>query len=260
MRYAVVAGRQRHIFGWRRDLPDHRDRVASMSLTAAAPPASADLRPRCPPVRDQGGIGSCVANATLEAMGFLYTRIGLVDPQLSRLFTYWHTRAYEGTPPGEDAGCQIRCAMKVLRALGSCLEEVWPYVDDGKRFAVEPSAAARDEALRHQVLLYYRCPSLSTVKASIAQGFPVVFGFAVPETIYAAEVERTGDVPFPTPALGFVGGHAVLAVGYDDATQKIRFQNSWGSAWGDAGFGTLPYRYFSEGLADDFWSLRAEEM
>jgi C1A family cysteine protease len=213
-------------------------------------PAAADLTHECPPIRDQGGLGSCVANSSLEAVGFLYTRAGQADPKLSRLFTYYYTRISEGSLPNEDSGCEIRDAMKGLARMGSCLETTWPYLDDGSFYAVEPTVAARAEALTHQLLFYYKCPSLRTVKASIAQGFPVVQSDAC---------AKTGIVKYPLPSEAFVGGHAVLFVGYDDAKSLLKAQNSWGAAWGDHGYLYLPYRFAAEGLADDFWTVRRAE-
>jgi len=49
----------------------------------------------------------------------------------------------------------------------------------------------------------------------------------------------------------------VLAVGYDDASQRFLVRNSWGSGWGQAGYFTLPYAYLTtRGLASDFWTLQ----
>jgi C1A family cysteine protease len=57
-----------------------------------------------------------------------------------------------------------------------------------------------------------------------------------------------------------LGGHAVLCVGYDDATQRFIVRNSWGSNWGQAGYFTIPYAYLlNENLADDFWTISLVE-
>ncbi len=254
-RHGLVAGVTRHLCGWRPSKPDHRDLVAR-GLEAAAPPPKADLRPKCPPVRDQGPWGTCVANASLEAMGANYIREGRADPLLSRFDLYYETRVLEGVSPSEDSGLEIRDAMKVLANQGACLETTWPYVDEN--FAAAPSVVAQDEAAKHKIIFYLRLPSLRTIKASIAQGFPVVGGFPVPENMQSDECARTGMVHFPTPSEGFVGGHAVMFVGYDDAERLVTFQNSWSTSWGAAGFGFLPYRFFTDGLVADCWTIRRE--
>ncbi len=258
MRHKHIAGKHRHVRGWRRSHPDHRDFLLTEPATTGVP-AKADLTPLCPPIRDQGSIGSCTANSSLEAMGFLYTKYDKTDPQLSRLFTYYYSRKMEGTPPTEDSGCQIRDVMKCLSVYGSCLEATWPYLDDGKDYAVEPPHPAYMEAQKHKLLLYYRCPTLATIKASIAQGFPAVGGFECPANMFTDECARTGVIKYPTPSEQFEGGHAVLFVAYDNATGLLKFQNSWGTSWGDKGFGYLPFAFVENNLADDFWTLRREQ-
>jgi C1A family cysteine protease len=120
----------------------------------------------------------------------------------------------------------------------------------------EPSAPARREALKHKIVQYWRCPGLRAIKVSLAQGYPVIGGFSVPESIDSEVTQKTGIVAYPNPSEGFVGGHAVLFVGYDDATKLLKFENSWGTSWGDKGFGYLPYKYVETWLASDFWTIR----
>ncbi len=257
MRLRKIAGVAQpiHLRGWIPDTRDHRDFL----LPPPAPglPAAVSLRPQCSPVLSQGSLGSCTANASCEAMSFLYRRAAL-DPLFSRLFVYYYTRRVEGTPPTEDSGAQIRNVMKVLALYGVAFESTWPYLES--KFSVEPSDDAFAEASRHRLLFYYRCHDLLTIKASLAQGFPVAIGFTVPANMDSAPCARTGIVKYPAPSESFVGGHAVLAIGYDNATELVCFQNSWGGEWGDGGFGYLPYRMFTDGFVQDCWTLRREEM
>lgn len=54
-----------------------------------------------------------------------------------------------------------------------------------------------------------------------------------------------------------VGGHAVMAVGYDDANGWFIVRNSWGDQWGMEGYFTLSYSYVTQrSLASDFWTIR----
>jgi C1A family cysteine protease len=65
-------------------------------------------------------------------------------------------------------------------------------------------------------------------------------------------------VPMPAPREHVLGGHAVLAVGYDDAEQRFDVRNSWGDQWGNGGYFTMPYAYLTErSLSSDFWTIRA---
>lgn len=255
VREIPLAGPQ-HIAGWKPDKPDHRDLAMAEPPLTIKIPDEVDLRPQGPPIRDQGQLGSCVANSTLEADGFLYTRSGHPDPMLSRLDLYLKARTLEGTPASEDSGCQIRDAMKAMATQGACLEASWPY--DVSKFADSPPPITAGEAAQHKILFYYRLPSHRACLASLAQGFPFVFGIPVPENMMSARCAQTGVVQFPSPTEGFEGGHAIMAIGYSFTRAAYIVQNSWGTTWGDRGYLYLPFRFFTDGLATDRWTIRRE--
>ncbi len=247
-------------YGWKPDAPDHRDQLLKASfIDSLLLPRQKDLRPWCSRVEDQGALGSCTANSSTSAVEYLYRKLGRpTQPELSRLFLYYATRVWtEKTPAGQDNGAQIRDVMKTLALFGVCLEKSWPY--DVTKFSVPPIPTAKLEALQHQILYYFSCPTLTSIKKSIADGYPCVGGFSVPSNMESDECAATGIVKYPGPREGFIGGHAVLFVGYDNKTQLLTFQNSWGTGWGDKGFGYLPYAFVSNGLADDFWTVRVTE-
>jgi len=249
-----------HRYGWQPDLPDQRDHLFAVPGPLAAQlPASVDLRTKCPPVLDQGQLGSCTANALANAHLFnQLNQPGGEDLLSSRLFIYWNERNLEGSVDS-DAGAQIRDGIKVLAKLGAPPESLWPY--DIAKFAKKPPAKAYQTALSHQALTYQRVTqSLPQLKGALAMGFPVVFGFTVYESFESQAVAKTGIAPLPGPTERSVGGHAVMAVGYDDSKQVFRVMNSWGREWGQKGFFTLPYAYLtSSELAADFWTLRLVE-
>jgi C1A family cysteine protease len=76
-----------------------------------------------------------------------------------------------------------------------------------------------------------------------------------------------GGIPYPCEKESAEWGHAVVAVGYHDSikiknmncsketTGALLIRNSWGTAWGDEGYGWIPYEYVLNNLAMDFWSL-----
>jgi C1A family cysteine protease len=95
------------------------------------------------------------------------------------------------------------------------------------------------------------------MKGCLAAGFPFVYGFTVYESFESAAVAKTGKVPMPKPGEKVLGGHAVLAVGYDDKQDRFLTRNSWGPSWGQKGYFTMPYAYLTEpNLSDDFWTIR----
>src|SRR5712691_8373135 len=74
------------------------------------------------------------------------------------------------------------------------------------------------------------------------------------------EVARTGAVPLPPRSEQLVGGHAVVAAGYDDSTQQFIVRNSWGDGWGQKGYCMMPYGYLTDPqLARDFWAIYTVE-
>ncbi len=247
-------------YGWIRDLPDQRDHIyAAPPKVLAVLPKKVDLRRRCPPVLDQGELGSCTANAIANAFRFDEMKQKVRQPMApSRLFIYYNERAMEGTVRS-DAGAQIRDGIKSIVKEGVCPESEWPY--DIAKFAQKPPAKAYRHALEHQALSYQRVvQSLSQMKGCLAAGYPFVFGFSVYESFESAAVAKTGKVPMPAPTEKNLGGHAVLAVGYNDAGQHFIVMNSWSAKWGDRGYFHLPYAYLNDdNLAADFWTIRLVE-
>ena len=243
-------------FGWIPDRPDHRDLL--YSVVAAPPknlPAKTDLSTLCSPVEDQGQLGSCTANALVGNLEFLCKKASGSAPDYSRLFIYFNERDIEGTI-NEDSGAMIRDGVKSLVKLGACTEKLWPYKI--KKFAAKPPAKCYQEANKHKVTSYHRIIGLQQMRQCLAEGYPFVFGFSVYESFESPEMAKSGHLSFPTPDERQLGGHAVMAVGYDDQAKTMLIRNSWGPDWGINGYFTMPYDYINNhNLADDFWTLRA---
>ena len=155
----------------------------------------------------------------------------------------------------EDAGAEIRDGVKVVHKYGAPNEKLWPY--NIAKFAQKPPATAYTAGLKELVSEYQRVTSTTAlIKAALAQAHPIIFGFSVYESFESATVAKTGVVPMPKKGEELLGGHAVLAVGYNDATQRVLVRNSWGTSWGIKGYFTMPYKYISDtSLADDFWVI-----
>jgi C1A family cysteine protease len=252
-------------YGWVPDLPDARDHLfAAPSAVLSKLPPAASLRAKCPPVYDQGQLGSCTGNAIAGAIQFDRMKQKQASSSSlvpSRLFIYYNERTIEGTV-GNDAGAQIRDGVKSVAKQGACFESgprAWPY--DIKSFTKRPSPACYTEAAKHQIVQYSRLvPILSQLKGCIAAGYPFVFGFTVYESFEGPQVAKSGVLPMPAHSEQAVGGHAVLCVGYDDKTQSFTVRNSWGPSWGQGGYFTMPYAYLTDSqLARDFWTIRMIE-
>jgi C1A family cysteine protease len=241
-------------YGWKPDLPDHRDKLYhGAHLTLLPLPRSVDLRSQCPPVVDQGTLGSCTANALAGAIGFLDIKNQIQFYPFSRLFIYYNERAIEDTIR-QDSGAQIRDGIKTLNKQGVCLEVNWPY--DINKFTKKPSDKCYMSAKYHEAVTYQRIEAFNDMKKCLASGFPFVFGFSVYDSFESDRVAHTGIVPMPDPNEHVLGGHAVMAVGYDDSKQVMIVRNSWGTVWGMKGYFTLPYNYIgNNNLADDMWFI-----
>ena len=243
-------------YGWVADLPDHRDLMyAAPMQVLTALPTSADLRSKCPPVYDQGQLGSCTANAIAGAIEFDLMKENKTEFMPSRLFIYYNERAIEGTVDS-DSGAQIRDGIKSVADLGDCPEDLWPY--DINKFTGKPSQNCYDNAVQHKAVQYQRViRDLNQMKGCLASGYPFVFGFTVYQSFESQEVAQTGHASMPSSGEQAVGGHAVLAVGYDDSQNWFIVRNSWATSWGMKGYFTLPYSYLlNANLADDFWTIR----
>jgi Cysteine protease len=245
-------------YGWLPDLPDHRDLLfGAVRPGTLEIPQHVDLCSMCSPVENQGNLGSCTGNALAGALEFLEQKDRVPFVDVSRLFIYYNERVLEGSVKS-DSGAMIRDGIKTLKHQGVCAEKKWPYIIS--KFAVKPSPVCYKEALDHQITSYRRILTLDEMRKCLAEGFPFVFGFTVYESFESQEVAKTGLVPMPQPNERTVGGHAVLAVGYDETQKRFIVRNSWGTGWGQKGYFTIPYEYVANrNLSDDFWTIRRGE-
>lgn len=241
-------------YGWIRSLPDKRDIYFSAKKMAL--PASMDMRTSCPPVYNQGNLGSCTANAIGGLFEFVQMKLKLAAFTPSRLFIYFNERAMEGTI-NSDSGAEIRDGMKSVATQGVCPETLWPYLVS--QFKVKPTIACYKNALQNRAIKYMRVlQDINQLKGCLAEGYPVVFGFTVYQSFESPSVAKTGIVPMPGANEKVLGGHAVVIVGYDDATSMFIVRNSWGTAWGQKGYFMMPYKYVLDNqMCDDFWTIRS---
>ena len=245
---------KRHHYGWVPDIPDDRDHVYAAPRRGVLP-ARVDLRTECPPVYNQGPLGSCTANAIAGAVQFermKHTR-GAAVP--ARLFIYYNERSMIGMT-GFDTGAPNRDGIKSVAQQGVCDESVWSY--DITKFSEQPPQSCYAAALRHKVGEYQRlAQNLEQLRGRLADGHPFVFGFLIFESFERQAVITSGHAPMPAATESPLGGHAVLCVGYDDINQRFLVRNSWGTNWGMRGYFTLPFAYLTNAdLASDFWTLR----
>ncbi len=251
-----------------------KGKSGSARKTKAGLPTSVDLRAWCSPIEDQGSLGSCTANAGAGIVEYFERRAFGKHIDASRLFLYKTTRnmlRWTG-----DTGAFLRSTMGALALFGVPPEEYWEYaVAD---FDKEPPAFCYAFAQNYQAISYYRLDPpgtakdelVGTIKTNLAAGLPSIFGF----TVYSSytQAASSGKIPYPASGEKMAGGHAVVAVGYDEGMKiknanpgggetkgALLIRNSWGTGWGSSGYGWLPYDYILKGLAVDWWSLLKNE-
>lgn len=205
---------------------------------------------------DQLHLNSCSANALAAALRYDELKEGRTGvPEPSRLFIYFNERVI-GKVVDKDAPVSLRDGYRTIAKIGACPEPMWPYVP--RRFRRPPTPGCYTAAARHKAIEYFRIRRvLSHLRACLADQFPFVFAIAVHKSMLHRPTRHTGVVSMPTRHDPLVGGHAVMAVGYDHLKRQMIFRNSWGQAWGDRGYGYLPYQFLTSAtLSWDFWTMR----
>jgi C1A family cysteine protease len=200
-------------------------------------------------------LGSCTANAVGAAYQIEMIKKKAKDFIPSRLFIYYNERVIDNDV-SQDNGSSLRTGIKTLNKQGVCPEIMWAYRED--KFIIKPPKQCYTEGLKNQVLSYERIDGtkLELIKSAISSKSPVVFGFAVYDYFESKQMSDTGVLRMPRKGEAMVGGHAVVAVGYDNSKNAVLVRNSWSSDWGIGGYFWMPYSYITNAnLADDFWRI-----
>jgi C1A family cysteine protease len=269
--------------GWLPPLPDLRDYnenhpkiidlTHELGLTKQNLdlPSQVNLKKYFSPIENQGPLGSCTAHAGVGLVEYFERRAFRKHLNASRCFLYKTTRNLLGWTG--DTGAWLRTTMGALAVCGVPPEKYWPYnIQD---FDDEPTAFAYALADNFEALRYFchdpisrnKSPAevLHSVKKWLAAGIPAMFGFyGFPSFNHSDE---PGHIPYPCSGEQAIWGHAIVAAGYDDTRRisntecnettvgALLIRNSWGTGWGQNGYGWLPYDYIRDRLATDFWSL-----
>lgn len=196
----------------------------------------------CPPVRNQGGCGSCWAFGTL---GAVECAILIRDQYLVDLSEQWlvscNTYNYS-CDGGWWAYDFLIDTPDECSKIGALLESDFPYTATDAACV----CAARTYRLSSwaEVNPSVSIPSVDAIKQAIMTYGPVAVAVRVDSAFTAYH-----DGVFNASAVGAVN-HAVVLVGWDDSQGAAGvwfLRNSWGSGWGESGYMRIAYGCSSVG-------------
>lgn len=222
--------------GARKDIGDKRDfRIEKyLKIELKELPSVLDISHRLLKVRDQGNEPTCVAFAaagmkeSFEAEKcwlsprFLFDRIGM-----------------------QGEGAYPRDALKTLQKTGVCPELCQPYIPNQN---TNPCPEALKQAIPNKIKGYARLRKIEDMKRSLFENGPFLISFRIKESWFRYS---GGIISFSGT---YVGGHAVVACGYNDWTKVLKIRNSWGEDWGELGYGYITYKNVMRYLYDA-WSI-----
>ncbi len=234
---------------------------------------------------NQGLLNSCSACAIAVAseLYLIKNNQPFVDENASnidasQIFVYYNERVMEDIVDLNQP-VYIRDGIKSLFKNGICSEKSWPYpemalpesiktvvangtvekiqqevarvlaednVQIQAAISERPSQQAVVQAKKHIINRYCKLEvdeQLTELKYALSKGMPFVFGMMVPKSFYLTP--SSGEVPMPSVDEVRLGGHALLALGYDDDKQVFIVRNSWGKEFGDGGYCYIPYEFFT---------------
>lgn len=167
------------------------------------------LKPYVPVVHDQDGVGSCASNAATSCLEIVRQVAGLPFVHLSPASLYKQVNG------GVDRGSSIDANLQAISRNGVLPVSVWgDEISWRKAFP----ANWKEEAAKYRLTEWYDIGTWEEFVTAVLLGFPVCYG-----------VWWGG------------GGHAICAVAlvYENNQPAVRFLNSWGTRWGEGGFGTM---------------------
>lgn len=230
-----------HIYNYTFQKKDTRDYIYKLQLLSGSLAIShyiVQTYITCP-ILDQLSLGSCVANAT-------YVMLYIMSKgkfKLSRLQLYLCTREIDGSNISQDTGATVRGAMKAINSYSICDETIWPYIISNYD-QLSPRAAFTNTYNITKFVYTAVIQDIKNITQVLSKNIPIILGIQVYSSFESTSINKTGLIPMPnTKTEQYLGGHCIVLVGYDISKQLFAFQNSWGTSWGNNGYGYLPFNY-----------------
>ncbi len=263
-----------HLMSWAQAQKDKRRALKGpkVSKNYSDLPQKMDLLKNCPPVDDQGNLGSCTAHAISAAVRMEQKSLSLPDLPISRLFLYFNARSV-GHTQQEDSGASIADAVRAI-TYGIPPESLYPYDDRlSGPFKNMPDPAVYEQGIKlikSSGIQYRSVPQdeEKMMRVLANQEEPIVFGALVFDSLVSRETARTGIMKMPTLNEDPQGGHALLILGYDNRSvlednrtpnplyRHFFVRNSWSAKWGQKGYFWMPFDFvLNPNYAFDFWRV-----
>jgi C1A family cysteine protease len=246
---------------------EHNDiitQIPKSNISFAASPLSSEplqsevsVRKFFKSISSQSRLGSCVANATADAVEAEQIRSRNISPEklddISRLFIYWNARNNQSPPAGNvDKGTYISLGFDVIKRYGCPPERFWPY--DVNKVFTRPSPVSYAQAYGIKVNKYYSINSsgddrVADVIRALSSGRGVVFGTKINDAFRAVK----GKQIISPPSGGYIGGHAMVFTAWIGSENVFEVRNSWGEDWGDMGYTYFTPEYVKASITHDLF-------
>lgn len=237
------------------DPEEYRDIPLAVQKDRGVLPERIDLSSDFPRPGDQGNQSSCVGWAVAYALKGYLEKKERAWPGNSRTQLFSPAYIYNQINGGVDEGSSIADALDLVLTKGVATLEDFPYTDTN--FTRMPGPELIEDSKEFAIASYRRLDAspdalvslTSLAKNHLASGFPVLIGMQVGKQFMS---HSGGGIYKATGTGNDEGGHAMCTVGYDDSRQAFKVINSWGTGWGEGGFGWVDYDTFNEKVGRAF--------
>jgi len=218
--------------------------TVTINTVVVEPPSTSGVRLTMPPVGNQGSEGSCVAFAIGYAARSAeqYYRSGASSYSnstnvFSPEFLYNQIKFSSDC----NSGTAMQTALDFIKLNGIPTYQTMPY-SSSNGCSLLPNSTQITEALNYKIGTYSKlyCTDKAAIKTMISQNHPVIINVIADNSFISA---RTGFIWKTYSGSGSLP-HCIVICGYDDAKNAYLIMNSWGTAWGDAGYTWIDYDFF----------------
>ena len=218
-----------------------------------------------PPIIDQQNINCCVPICISTIYYYLtFKQNNIIKMRISSLYLYYLVKIYnkvnidgsnDSLDSNEDSGATIIETLKILKKNGCCPEFLYTYTKNN--FNSIPNEKLLNFENKCKLNNFNKI-SRFDIKQNLINNNPVICGIKVFNSFHSTKTIETGIIDLPQKFDYLLGGHSIIIVGYNDCIESYIFINSWGSSWGDNGFGIIPYSYINnKNYSDEFFVINS---